>query len=415
METRPPYSEKLFDPTALPLRYVIHQGGTRSGKTYTIAYYLLAYAFKHPGTCISIVSESLPHLKRGVIRDLMQIIAKEGWKFAFEENKTDHIFTSAEGSMIECFAAESDSKLRGAKRDILFINECNNVSYHAFDELDVRTRQKTILDFNPVKPFWVHNKLIPMLKESEYVLVKSTYRDNEYLNESDINNIERRRVNETWWKVYGEGETGEYEGNVFTNWDIVGADPGVCPSLGEHMGSIMGEHTGSIQGEHTGSPLPGKLLGYGVDFGFVRSATAVVQVNELEGEYYVKEIFYKTGAINDEVIEAVSTRIDLQKRAIADSADPRTIYDLQRKGWRGLQPAFKGPDSVRYGLKKMLDTKIHITADSKNLINEFQNYVWAKDPDGRQSDMPVKDYDDGIDAIRYLISAPPPRTLICMS
>ena len=133
-------STKLFNPTSSNVRYVIHQGGTRAGKTYTIVYYLLLYATHKEGVSISIVSESLPHLKRGVIRDIKQIIAANGWLFTFTENKTDHIFTAENGSFIECFAADADTKLRGAKRDILFINECNNISYQAFQELDVRTR-----------------------------------------------------------------------------------------------------------------------------------------------------------------------------------------------------------------------------------------------------------------------------------
>jgi phage terminase large subunit len=371
-------SGKIFSATEMPVRYVIHQGGTRSGKTYTIVYYLLLYAMKHNNARISIISESLPHLKRGVMRDIQQIISQHDW--SVEENKTDHIYTFLNGSFIECFAADCDTKLRGSKRDILFINECNNISHFSFDELDVRTREKCILDYNPVSRFWVHDKLLPMLKETDYIFIKSTYRDNPHLSPAEVANIERRQSNAHWWKVYGEGETGTAEGVVFSNWEITDV-------------------------------LPGKLLGYGIDFGFVHSPTAVIQVNEYEGEIYVKEIVYGTGIGNDELLRQIQHKVDLNALAIADSAEPKSIEYLCRNGWKGLKPAIKGPDSVEFGLNLLLERKINVSKESVNLIKEFRNYVWDTNNDGVKLNIPVKEYDHGIDAIRYLVSYPKKKIL----
>ena len=376
------FSHTLVSANTANVRYVIHQGGTRSGKTWAIAFYLLVYAAKYPGTCISVVSETYPHLKRGVMRDMKNIIENRCWAAYMWFNKTDHILYMTNNSFIEFFPADSDAKLRGAKRDILFINECNNVSKLSFDELDVRTSKKCILDFNPVKRFWVHDHLIPLLKEFQYKFVKSTYKDNPFLTADEIDNIERRKSNENWWRVYGEGEIGVNDGLIFTNWETV---------------------------DNTDV---GKLLGYGVDFGFTQSYTAIVQVNEQNGELYVKELLYKTNTTNEDILNTARAKLDLNAQAIADCNEPKTIEYLYRAGWYGLKGCIKGPDSVTYGLNLLLERKINIDKASVNLIKEFSNYMWDKNHDGENINRPIKANDHGIDAIRYLISAPPKPVLV---
>ncbi len=208
-------SQRLFDANIYK-RYAIHQGGTSAGKTWCNLYFCAMYAYKHANSVISIVSESLPHLRRGCLRDFKQIIANENWE-AWEENKSTQTW-HINGSIIEFFGADEESKLRGARRDLLFINECNNLSYESFQQLDVRTRKKTILDFNPVSRFWVHEKLIPSLEEKDYNYIISTYKDNVGISPEEVANIERRRENANWWRVYGEGQIGELEGMIYTNW-----------------------------------------------------------------------------------------------------------------------------------------------------------------------------------------------------
>ncbi len=362
-------------------RYVIHQGGTGAGKTYSILQYLLNFANKYQGSVISVVSETLPHLKRGAIRDMKHIIDLENWGSVIIENKSENYFAILK-SVIEFFPADSASKLRGARRDILFINECNNVDYESFQQLDVRTRKRTILDFNPVRRFWVHDKLMPSLTEDKFVFLQSTFNDNPCLTAEEKDNIERRRSNSNWWKVYGEGEIGIAEGLVFSNWTIVD------------------------------ETMPGNLLGYGLDFGFTHSPTAIVQVNEFNGELYVKELLYKTHVQNDELFAFASHKMNLDARAIADSAEPKTVAYLYEKGWRGIKSAIKGRDSVDFGINLLLDRKINVTKDSLNLIKELRQYMWDTNHAGNFIRNPIKEYDHAIDALRYIVSYPKKRPLV---
>lgn len=267
------------------------------------------------------------------------------------------------------------------------------MDYESFQQLDMRTRKRTILDYNPVSRFWVHDKLLPLLQEKDFVFVKSTYLDNTSLRAEEIANIERRRSNNNWWKVYGEGEVGNVEGTIFNNWKIAPPPP---------EGGISAI-TGNPPSEGREA---GTLLGYGIDFGFTHSPTAIVQVNEYEGELYARELLYKKGLHNDALLSFAEKHIDLNARAVADSAEPKTIAYLQSKGWKGLRPAIKGPDSVEHGINLLQDIKINVTADSLNLIKELREYMWDTDRDGNFIRTPVKENDHAIDALRYLYSYP---------
>ncbi|MGP8215755.1 MAG: PBSX family phage terminase large subunit [Bacteroidia bacterium] len=387
-------------------RYVIHQGGTGAGKTYSILQHLLTTAFLKDGLAISVVAESMPHLKRGCLRDARKIIQMEGWQTNFTENKTDCTFSAYNGSYIEFFPADSESKMRGPKRDILFINECNNVSFEAFQQLDVRTRKHTYLDFNPVRRFWVHDKLMESLSGTDYTFVQSTYKDNAYITPEEIANIERRRNNANWWRVYGEGEIGNAEGVVFTNWEII-------TIKNEELRIKNGNSPNTLNSSLlTLNWLPGTLLGYGIDFGYVHSPTAIVQVNEYNGELYVRELFYKTGAQNDEIFAFVQKNIDLRALAVADCAEPKSIDYLFRKGWPGLFPSIKGEGSIEFGLNMLLERKINVSRDSLNLIKEMREYMWDTNADGVPINRPVKMNDHAIDAMRYVCSYPPKKKLI---
>ncbi len=386
------YNDRHYCANKSGKRYVIHQGGTGSGKTYSILQYLLNYAILNQGVIISVVAKTMPHLMRGALRDTKRILSANGWLNTVEENKTTcSIYMGT--SVIEFFSADEEAKLRGARRDILFINECNNIDYESFQQLDVRTRIRTILDYNPVRRFWVHNDLMPSLQESDYIFMQSTYKDNRFLTPQEVANIERRRHNENWWKVYGEGEIGNAEGLVFTNWTII--------QCRDDMHAVS-----------TGSPLPGTILGYGIDFGFTHSPTAIVQVNEYEGELYVRELFYKTGAQNDEIFAFTQKNIDLKELAVADSAEPKTIDYLYRKGWKGLFPCIKGEDSVEFGINMLFERKINVSRDSLNLIKEMEEYMWDTNKEGVSINRPVKMNDHAIDAMRYVYAYPPKKKLI---
>lgn len=404
-------NDKLYLANRSGKRYIIHQGGTGAGKTYTTLQFLLNYAIRHKGTIISVVAETLPHLKRGAMRDIKHIIDTEGWGDIFTETKTDHKFNIFK-SVIEFFPADSASKLRGARRDILFINECNNIDYESFLQLDVRTRKRTFLDFNPVRRFWVHDRLMPSLQEKEYIFMQSTYLDNTCLTAEERANIERRRQNQNWWKVYGEGEIGTTEGLVFNNWTIMAptVESGPIPiTIGAPKALITKP---SPQGEGRDGALPGTLLGYGIDFGFTHSPTAIVQVNEFNGELYVRELLYRHNMQNDEILAFAIANLDIRANAIADSSEPKTISYLNSKGWFGIKASIKGHDSVEFGINLLLDRKINVTSHSLNLIKELRQYMWDTNHAGEFIRRPVKEYDHAIDAMRYVYSYPKKKKLL---
>ncbi len=403
-------------------RYVIHQGGTRSGKTYAILQYLLLYLISHPGSRISIVGQTMPHLQRGAIADLLTIISGEKWNGFFKILKSEHrIIFQPNGSYIEYFSASAEHKLRGPGRGILFVNECNTVSWDAFRQLDVRTSRQTLLDFNPVNRFWAHTRLIPLLKEADYSFTASTYKDNRFLSSAEIENIERQRAHANWWRIYGEGELGNPEGKVFVDWEIKQTEE-VKMLVEKQMADAAAAkarqpapfRNASIA-EPTPEPhLPGKLVAYGIDFGFSHSATAVVQVNELDGQLWVKEHYYKTATHNDELLKHLKKNINLTACSYGDPSAPQTIEYLNRNGWRGLEAAESFRDSVEFGLNLLLERKIFVTSDSVHLIAEMQDYEWDKNRDGEYLNRPKKVNDHAIDAMRYamLLLAFPPRKFL---
>jgi len=386
-------TQKTMKANAAGKRYIIHQGGTGSGKTWSILQCLGVFGMHHsyPTLCITIVAESLPHLKRGTLRDFRSIVHTEHWPY--HENLHEHTFTY-KNTTIEFLSAAEPDKLRGSRRDILYINECNRVPYESFLQLDMRTRHRTFLDFNPTSRFWVHDELMPTLSAPTYTFTQSTYKDNYCLTTTEVDGIERRKTQGNWWAVYGMGELGKHEGLVFSNWEITASPPSKGGSLGE-------ANFPPSEGQREAT-----LLGYGIDFGFIHSPTVIVQVNECNGELYVHELLYRTNMHNDELFAFAQKHIDLSKLAVADCADAKTIDYLHHKGWTGIQASIKGPDSITHGLQLLLDRKINVTATSTNLIKEFNNYQWDSGYDGKYTNTPIKNYDHGIDALRYLISYP---------
>ena len=378
--------EKHWAAKAVNKRWEFDQGGTRSGKTYSNLQFCASYALHNDGVIVSIIAESLPHLKRGCLRQFKTILVNEGWDKLFIENKTDHIFTRGT-SIVEFFSVETEGKVRGPERDILFANECNHIRYDTIDQLATRTLKRIICDYNPSAEFWAHHLMngtnpdIPPLKPEDFVLSKSTYLDNPYLLPATIAEIERHKSNSNWWRVFGEGETGMQEGIIFNNWSIV-------------------------------DEMPGKLIGYGMDFGFVNSKTAIIQLNEYSGELYVDELFYEVNASNEKILTFAQNNIILTEQTVADSAEPKTIEFFYSKGWRGIRAAVKGADSVINGISQLCDRKINITRRSTNVIKEFREYMWDSDRTGKPLNAPVKENDHAIDALRYVYTYPKKRQLL---
>jgi len=351
-------------------RYIINQGGTSSSKTYSILQLLILIALKKDNLLISIVSESLPHLKRGAMRDFQNILLSMNLYNESMHNKSNNEFIIG-NSKVEFFSADASSKLRGARRDILYINEANNIDKNSFDELSIRTKQVTFIDYNPVSEFWVHNYLLNN-SSLDIEFIKSTYRDNDFLDDNIVKDIERRKESDyEWYRVYGLGELGNLEGVIFNNYNIVKELP----------------------------DSPKRILG--CDFGFTNDATAIVDIRYSDGEIYIDELLYQTDLTNNMIAKFITSDADLKSATmICDSAEPKSIAELQMFGVRCL-PADKGADSIRNGIDLMKQYKINITERSTNLIKEIRNYRWKTDKTGKSLNVPIDIWNHCIDASRY--------------
>lgn len=358
-------------------RVRIVQGGTSSSKTFSIIPLLIDYAIAKPKSEISIVSESIPHLRRGALKDFIKIM---DWTHIFREeqfNRSTLRYDFTNGSYIEFFSADQSDKLRGARRDVLFVNECNNITFESYHQLAIRTRRFIYLDYNPTSEFWVHKELLSD-KDAEMIIL--TYKDNEALDSELVKEIEkaRDRAKEStywanWWKVYGLGQIGVIDGVIFNNWQIVKQIPDDA-----------------------------ELLGYGLDFGFTNDPTALISVHKFNSELYIKELIYQTRLTNNDIVQRmIELGVDKYKDIIADSAEPKSIEDIYRGGFRNIYGAKKGADSIRNSIDKLQRYKINITESSTNLIKEFRGYVWTKDKNGNQTGEPIGINDHGIAALRY--------------
>lgn len=352
-------------------RFIISQGGARSGKTIANLQVLLLKAYySKKNIIISVVSESMPHLKRGALRDFETLIEADGLLTDEFYNKTDRIF-KFRGSIIEFFSADDSRKVRGPGRDYLFCNEVNAISRNTFNEMVIRTGEQIIVDYNPVSEFYIHTEVL-MRPVSDYEFLRTTYRDNELLNPNIKKEIESRRfIDPNWWKVYGEGEIGMLEGLIFPTFNLV-----------DNM------------------PLTDRSA-YGLDFGFVNDETALVNVRINNGELWINELLYQTGITNPEIARFIKGEGIEREDIIGDSAEPKSIEELRRMGIRATG-ADKGADSIRAGIDWMKSfARINITKRSVNLIKEFRNYKWKVDNNGVAMNVPVDLWNNLIDASRY--------------
>jgi phage terminase large subunit len=356
----------------LKKRIRIVQGGTSSSKTFTILPFLIQYAIQNPNSEISVVSESIPHLKRGALKDFLKIM---DWTNNFNPNnfnKSNLTYKFSNGSYIEFFSADQPDKLRGARRDVLFINECNNVAFESYQQLAIRTKKFIYLDYNPTNEFWVHTELIND-DNSDFIIL--TYKDNEALDSSIVKEIEKAKEKaktssywENWWKVYGLGEIGSLDGVIFNNWQKVDT-----------------------------IPADARLLGYGLDFGYTNDPTSIVEVYKWNEKRILNEICYQKGLSNAQIAKQITTKLPVY----CDSAEPKSISELRSYGLSAFGVT-KGADSINFGIQTMQEQEYLVTSHSTNLINELRKYAWDKDKrTGETLNKPIDDFNHAIDAIRY--------------
>lgn len=356
----------------LKKRLRIVQGGTSSSKTFTILPFLIQYALQHPKSEISVVSESIPHLKRGALKDFLKIMDWTGNLNHNNFNKSNLTYKFTNGSYIEFFSADQPDKLRGARRDILFINECNNVAFESYQQLSIRTKKFIYLDYNPTNEFWVHTELINT-DIADFVIL--TYKDNEALDEAIVKEIERAKEKaktssywENWWNVYGLGQIGSLDGVIFNNWKIIDT-----------------------------IPEEARLIGYGLDFGYTNDPTAIVEVYKYNDQRILNEICYNKGLSNSQIAKYITTKLP----CYCDSAEPKSIAELKSYGINAY-PVTKGSDSINFGIQVMQEESYLVTQKSLNLINELRKYAWDKDKKtGAKLNKPIDSFNHGIDAWRY--------------
>lgn len=349
-------------------RGLVVQGGTSAGKTIAILMYLIERA-QLDGLQISVVAESLPHLKRGAMRDFLNIMKTHKYYRESHHNKTDFLYQFGDG-YIEFFGGDDPTKLRGPRRDILFINEANNMPMSTFEQLEVRTRDEWIIDFNPVSEFWAHTDVIGKM-ECDFIIL--TYKDNEALEPSIIKSIESRKHNKNWWKVYGEGQIGVKEGQVYEGWKVIDAVPDDA-----------------------------RLQRRWIDFGYTNDPTAIGDWHKWNDAVVLDEQLYRTGMTNQEIAKFMKTLPDYQEvLAIADSAEPKSIEELKLAGVL-VQPAVKGPGSVNFGIQGVQDLEVYVTKRSVNILKEQRNYLWKLDRDGKPLNVPEDIFNHHMDGIRYV-------------
>jgi phage terminase large subunit len=363
---------------ALKKRKKVIQGGTSAGKTFGIIPILIDRCIRTPILETSIVSESIPHLRRGAIKDFLKIMIATGRYRDSQWNKSTLKYTFTNGSYIEFFSVEQPDKLRGARRNVLYVNEANNIPFDAYNQLAVRTSGDIWIDFNPTANFWAH-KEVALLNDVDFITL--TYKDNEALPQTIVDEIEsaKEKAKEStywanWWKVYGLGQIGSLDGVCITDWN-----------------------------EIKQLPSEARLLCFGMDYGYSNDPSTLIGLYKYNDSYIFDEVFYQKKLLNTDISNLLKQN-NIQDVIYADSAEPKSIAEL-RTYKHNVLPCTKGKDSIVYGINLINQNKILVTSQSNNLIKELQSYTWMKDKEGNTINKPIDAFNHCIDAARYAITS----------
>lgn len=364
----------------LKKRVRVVQGGTSASKTYTIIPILISYAAANPNLEISVVSETFPHLRKGALRDFKKIMRETNNWNGGHWHSSNATYTFSNGSYIEFFSADHPDRMRGARRDILFVNEANNIKFEAYQQLAIRTKRFIFLDFNPSHEFWAHTEL---QNEPDVDWLTLTYKDNEATPIEVIKELQ---------KAERKAEKSEY----WRNW----VDVYVYGRLGSRQGVIFKEHKEWFKIDAV--PQNAELVAYGMDFGYTNDPTTIIAGYRLNGELIFDEVCYQTMMTNQDIaLKLKRNKLD-RVQGWADSAEPKSIDFIKQAGCR-IDGVKKGTDSVRFGVALMLQEPFYVTTRSTNLIKELRDYSYAESKDGKTLNEPeANQLDHAIDAARYL-------------
>jgi len=355
-------------------RIKVNQGGTSSGKTYSILQVIMLRLLKKKRIA-TVAGQDIPNLKSGALRDFEErILPTADWfrTHIVTHNKTDRIWTLRNGSIIEFKSYKDAQDAKNGKRDILFVNEANGVPYSVYNQLAMRTSEEIFIDYNPTNTFWVHEHL---MGHQEVVTFYSNFTHNPFCDAEIIRHVRsyKERDPESW-RVYGLGKTGNIRGLVF-------------------------RHVNYVES----FPANARKQVYGLDFGFTNDPTALCRIGELHGQLWGEELIYSLGMTNQDIGRELE-RLGVSPTDViyADSAEPKSIEELRRLGWN-IRPATKGADSVKHGIDVMKQYAWNVTIDSKNWKREQQNYKW-QEKDGISLNKPVDNFNHLWDAARYAVT-----------
>jgi phage terminase large subunit len=352
-------------------RYVINIGGSRSTKTYSILQLLIVKALESTEPLvISIVRKSLPSLRISVLRDFFDILKQLDLYNVENHNKTENTYL-LNNTLIEFFSIDDAQKRRGSKRDILFVNEANELTWEDFFQLNIRTTTQVFIDFNPSEQFWYNDKL---QSRDDTTIIHSTYKDNPYLNQDQVNEIERLQFTDLqYYQIYA---LGEFAGGMDLVYQYAPIDDVPVHSA--------------------------KLVALGMDYGFTNDPTTLIEVWREKNNIYLNELLYDLNLTNQDIADRLAEYgVDRYVEIIADSAEPKSIEEIRRSGFN-IKPAQKGPDSILNGIDILKRHRIHVTKQSVNLIKELNNYKWVVDKNGNKLNKPVDMFNHALDAVRYV-------------
>lgn len=347
-------------------------GGTSASKTISILIWCIDYCQTRKNKLVSVVSESYPHLEKGAMLDFANIMKDRGYWKEESWHATKHAYTFETGSTIEFYSPDTYGKAHGPRRDVLFVNEANNMDYNIVDQLMVRTREIVWMDWNPSVEFWFYTEMQGKREDVDFITL--TYLDNEALDKITVDEIESHKNKPGWWQVYGLGQLGTVEGRIYQGWKII-----------EDV------------------PHEARLERIGLDFGYTNDPSAIVEVYYHNGGYILNEVAFANGLSNKQIAELLKREDGRKPLVIADSAEPKSIDEIRGYGI-AIVGSTKGPGSVQQGIQLVQDQQISVTRNSFNILKEFRNYLWETDRDGKILNEPEHKYSHSMDAIRYAMA-----------